>query len=125
MSNENKIFVNSLLKKVEEFNKDITVKANESQAEWLNAVNAELQKLLDRVDDDVKTNSNILKDTTKEINDKLVTIVGTLGTSTKDYSQLIGQLTTLVAALPKETNATEAYANSISSTNTQLSAILH
>lgn len=123
LSNENKIFVNSLLKKVEEFNKDITVKANASQAEWLNAVNAELQRLLDRVDDDVKTNSNLLKNTTKEINDKLVTIVGTLGTSTKDYNQLIGQLTTLVAALQKETNATEAYANSISSTNTQLSAI--
>lgn len=123
LSNENKIFVNSLLKKVEEYNKDITVKANDSQAEWLNAVNAELHRLLGRVDDDVKTNSNILKDTTKEINDKLVTIVGTLGTSTKDYNQLIGQLTTLVAALQKETNATEAYANSISSTNTQLSAI--
>lgn len=123
LSNENKIFVNSLLKKVEEYNKDITMKANDSQAEWLNAVNAELQRLLGRVDDDVKTNSNILKDTTKEINDKLVTIVGTLGTSTKDYNQLIGQLTTLVAALQKETNATEAYANSISSTNTQLSAI--
>ena len=55
--------------------------------------------------------------------DILVTIVGTLGTSTKNYNQLIGQLTTLVAALQKETNATEAYANSISSTNTQLSAI--
>lgn len=123
LSNENKIFVNSLLKKVEEYNNDITMKANDSQAEWLNAVNAELQRLLDRVDDDVKTNSNILKDTTKEINDKLVTIVGTLGTSTKDYNQLISQLTTLVAALQKETNATEAYANSISSTNTQLSAI--
>lgn len=123
LSNENKIFVNSLLKKVEEYNKDITVKANDSQAEWLDAVNAELQRLLGRVDDDVKTNSNILKDTTKEINDKLVTIVGTLGTSTKDYNQLIDQLTTLVAALQKETNATEAYANSISSTNTQLSAI--
>lgn len=123
LSNENKIFVNSLLKKVEEYNKDITMKANDSQAEWLNAVNAELQRLLGRVDDDVKTNSNILKDTTKEINDKLVTIVGTLGTSTKNYNQLIGQLTTLVAALQKETNATEAYANSISSTNTQLSAI--
>ncbi|MGN0051755.1 MAG: hypothetical protein ACI37N_11325 [Prevotella sp.] len=123
LSNENKIFVNSLLKKVEEYNKDITMKANDSQAEWLNAVNAELQRLLGRVDDDVKTNSNILKDTTKEINDKLVTIVGTLGTSTKDYNQLIGQLNTLIAALQKETNATEAYANSISSTNTQLSAI--
>lgn len=123
LSNENKIFVNSLLKKVEEYNKDITVKANNNQAEWLNAVNAELQRLLDRVDDDVKTNSRLLKDTTKEINDKLVTIVGTLGTSTNNYSQLIGQLTTLVAALQKETNATEAYANSISSTNTQLSAI--
>lgn len=67
----------------------------------MNVVNAELQRLLDRVDDDVKTNSNLLKDTTKEINDKLVTIVGTLGTSTNDYSQLIGQLTTLVAAPQK------------------------
>lgn len=123
LSIENKQFVNSLLKKVEEYNEDITVKANESQAEWLNAVNAELQRMLGRVDDNVKTNSNLLKDTTKEINDNLKTIVETLGTSSKDYSQLIGQLTSLVAALRKETNATEAYANSITSTNTQLSAI--
>ena len=44
--------------------------------------------------------------------------------ATTNYTTINTQITTLVDALQKETNATEVYANSVSSTSTQLAAIL-
>lgn len=123
LSEDNKKFVAQLLAKVEDYQENITILSHQSQTEWLNAINTELSKLLNRMDVNVTNNTAKLEDATKNIGDNLAGISDTLKTATKDYDLLAAQINTLVTALQKETDATEAYSNSVTTTNTQLSAI--
>lgn len=123
LSEDNKKFVSQLLAKVEDYQKNITILSYQSQTEWVSAINTELSKLLNQMDSNVINSTVKLENTTKNIGDNLTGISDTLKTATKDYELLATQITTLVSVLQKETNATEAYSNGITTTNTQLSAL--
>lgn len=123
LSEDNKNFVAQLLQKIEDYEKQITMLSSQSQSQWLSATNAALTKLLNRVNDDVTSNTTLLKETTKELGGNLTMVSDTLETATKDYKSLATLIATLVAALQKETDAKETYSNSITTTNTQLSTI--
>lgn len=123
LSDAHKVFVNGLLQKVEEFEQQISNQSKENQKDWSKAVNAHLTKMLNQVDADVKGHVILMQETSQGMNEELTAIIDSLKKATTNYTTINKQITTLVDALQKETNATEVYANSVSSTSTQLAAI--
>ena len=116
-------FVSGLLQKVEEFEQQISNQSKEKQEDWSKAVNAHLTKMLNQVDADVKGHVALMQETSRGLNAELISVIDSLKKATSNYTTINNQITILVAALQKETNATEVYANSVSSTSTQLAAI--
>lgn len=123
LTEENKNFVAGLLKQVEDFEHNAANLSVQTQTQWLTAINTELSRLLNEVDENVKTNTDLLRDTTNGIGESLSNISTTLKEAADDYKTLSGLINNLVGSLQKETNATEVYANSIQSTNIQLQTI--
>lgn len=119
----NQTFVNGLLGQVEKLEEQITNNANKNQEAWSTAVNTLLLRMLNQVDTDVKAHVASMQKASKDIGDDLSSIINTLNLATTNYSTTNQQITALVDALKKETNATEVYASSITSTSTQLSEI--
>ena len=123
LSDAHQEFVSGLLQKVEDFEQQISNQSKENQKDWSKAVNAHLTKMLNQVDADVQGHVALMQETSQGLNEELTSVVDSLKKATTNYTIINKQITTLVAALQKETNATEVYANSISSTSTQLAAI--
>lgn len=123
LSESHKEFVSGLLQKVEEFEQQISNQSKENQKDWSKAVNAHLTKMLNQVDTDVKEHVALMQESSQGLNEELTSVIDSLKKATSNYTTINNQITTLVAALQKETNATEVYANSVSSTSTQLAAI--
>lgn len=123
LAEENKIFVAELLSQVQELEKNASNLSMQTQTQWLSTIQNELGKLLNNVDDNVKTNTTLLRETTNDVGNSLSGITTTLRETTADYKNLSALIASLVESLQKETNATEVYANSMQSTNLQLQNI--
>lgn len=123
LSESHGAFINGLLSQINEFDKRIASQAKEDQKKWSNAINAELERILKQMDTEVNDHIALMKDTAAGLNSDLTTLKDSLTTATNGYAGIARQITSLVNALKKETNATEVYANSVTATNTQLTAI--
>lgn len=120
LTQSHKVFIGGLLQQVEAFDLQISNQSKENQKDWSKAINAHLTKMLNQVDADVQSHIALMQTTSQGLNDELLSIIQSLNESTANYMTINKQITALVNALKKETNATEVYANSVSSTSTQL-----
>ena len=123
LTESHKEFISGLLQQVETFDQQISKQSAENQKDWSKAVNAHLTKMLNQVDEDVKNHVTVMQTTSQGLNSELLSIIDSLKESTTNYTSIVKQITTLVNALKNETNATEVFANSITSTGTQLTSI--
>ena len=123
LTESHKEFISGLLQQVETFDQQISKQSAENQKDWSKAVNAHLAKMLNQVDVDVKNHVTVMQTTSQGLNSELLSIIDSLKESTTNYTSIVKQITTLVNALKNETNATEVFANSITSTGTQLTSI--
>ena len=120
LTQSHKVFIGGLLQRVEAFDLQISNQSKENQKDWSKAINSHLTKMLNQVDADVQSHIALMQTTSQGLNHELLSIIQSLNESTANYTTINKQITALVNALKKETNATEVYANSVSSTSTQL-----
>ena len=98
---EHNAFSDNVLKKVKEFEENVSRQAKREGAEWLKDVRDELQQMMDVLDKDIKSNANLIGKLIHEMNGDMTTVVSSLSSSSENYKTIVNQIGRFLPSLER------------------------
>jgi len=98
---EHNSFSDDVLKKVKEFEENVSRQAKKEGAEWLKDVRDELQQMMDVLDKNIKSNANLIGKLIHEMNGDMTTVVSSLSSSSENYKTIVNQIGRFLPSLEK------------------------
>ncbi|MDC2009070.1 MotA/TolQ/ExbB proton channel family protein [Bacteroides thetaiotaomicron] len=98
---EHNAFSGNVLKKVKEFEENVSRQAKREGAEWLKDVRDELQQMMDVLDKNIKSNANLIGKLIHEMNGDMTTVVSSLSSSSENYKTIVNQIGRFLPSLER------------------------